>query len=280
MKIHKPQKALDPYIAMSYIINGGRQPDGSTFNEMALPSGHLFMVFQHIGRFKIYNNVLKKMIHLPEMYLSGQQISSANMMSDDDYFEALIICLRPTAVWHITGLDVSTLVDEVLDLKIAFKNNHHLFDPLLRNGLEPQLRIAGFETILLELLEGKKFNPNVIDVAMDEILKVKGCIKIGDLASRLNVSIRYFRKKFKEIVGVPPSTYTRITRFNFLFSEMDPKNKTDFQTLSTFFGYYDISHFSRDFKKYCGESPRNFHIEKFKYFKDIWIDDPLILKIN
>ena len=280
MEIYKPQNVLQPYIAMSYIVKGGRQPDGSKFNEMALPSGHCFMVFQHVGRFEIYNNVLKKVIDLPKMYLSGQQISSANMMSDDDYFEALVICLRPTAVWHITGIDVSTLVDEVIDLREAFKDCYSLFDPLFKKQMEPQVRITLYENILIELLKGRKFTPNIIDIAIDEILKVKGCIKIKDLTLRLNISVRYFRKKFKEIVGIPPSTYTRITRFNFLFSEMDSQNKNDFNTLSTFFGYYDISHFSRDFKKYCGESPRNFHIEKFKYFKDIWIDDPLILKID
>ncbi len=280
MKIYKPQEALRPYIAMYYLIEGGALPNGETFNEYSLPSGHTFMVFQHLGQFKIHNNSTKKILELPEMYATGQQVSSCTLLCDENSFEAFVVCLKPTAFWHLTKKDVSTLVDEVVPLNELWKYEHRYFNPLLDFNLNINERIKIFEDILLQFLGCKKFSPNIIDLAVEEILEKKGCIRIKNLTAKFNVSIRYFRKQFKETVGIPPSTYTRITRFNFLFSEMNSVNKNDFYALSSFFGYYDISHFSKDFKKYCGDSPRNFHIEKFKFFKDVWIDDPLILKAD
>ncbi|MFH6604667.1 AraC family transcriptional regulator [Maribacter algicola] len=281
MEVHKPnRKELDHYITMMYVVGGGSNSRVRPYSEMSLPSGHPFIVFKHSGDFTIHNNILNKTIELPKMYFTGQQVSSANITSKDKFFEAFVICLRPTAVWHIFGIDVSTLEDEVMDLEIVIKNSQDLFGNLLRKDLKINQRIEIFENGLIEHLNDKKFESNIIDIAVDKILKAKGCVKIQDLASKLNISIRYFRKKFKEIVGVTPSVYTRIIRFNYLFSEMNSQNKNDFISLGAYYGYFDIAHFSRDFKKYCGHAPTKFHLDKFNFFKEVWIDDPLILKID
>lgn len=91
------------------------------------------------------------------------------------------------------------------------------------------------------------------------------------------MSPRYFQKKFKEVIGIQPSVFCRITRFNFLFSEMNTKTN-DFSTLSILYNYYDLSYFSKDFKRYCGSAPSKFYLEKFEFLNQVFINNPFIFQ--
>ena len=277
MEIYIPKKKLQPFVSMLYILADERKPDSKTYNELALPSGHCFMVYRYKGNMSIVINDKENI--LPTFYITGQQTSSHYMKSDDMNIELVVAALKPTALWHFFGLDMSELVNEAIPLDTIYKDKLLEVTKNFEGCKTAEERMDCLEKVLINATKKKISQLNVIDISIDIIQKNKGCILIKDLAKKLNISKRYFQKKFKRIVGIPPSVYTRITRFNYLFAEIGASQQ-DYKTLSTFFNYHDISHFSKDFKKYCGESPTKFHLEKFKFLKDIWVDDPLILKMS
>ncbi len=87
------------------------------------------------------------------------------------------------------------------------------------------------------------------------VYQSNGTIKIHELEEKTRYSERYINKVFIEEMGFSPKIFCKIIQFQKaleLFSSGRPKNMTE---ICTTLGYYDQSHFIRDFTKYCGITP-------------------------
>lgn len=81
-------------------------------------------------------------------------------------------------------------------------------------------------------------------------------ISLQELAKESNLSLRQFERKVKKFTGFTPKQLVTIVRF-------DRARKTmlftkDYIQVMTDLGYYDYSHFSKDFKKYFSITPKEF----------------------
>src|SRR5690606_4244974 len=98
--------------------------------------------------------------------------------------------------------------------------------------------------------------------AIQIIYQHKGCISIKELCEKLHVNERYLQREFRTHIGIPPSTYLNIIRFNNIFTELSlGKEKQHLETLAMLFNYYDISHFNKEYKRYFNMPPSRFLIE-------------------
>lgn len=278
MIIYKHQKALNPFISHIFSIRFEKKPQDKIINEFILPSGHCLMAFQYVGRYKIVSD--NKEITPPKAYITGQQIVSFNFVSPNPALEFIIVVFKPTALYHLFELDTTKLINNVISVEAAFKCKLTAFNKCFENAKSSEVKMHYVQEVLLKRLEKVAPKLNVIDISIDLIHKDRGCTSIKKLTAQLKISARYFQKQFKKIVGITPYKYIRITRFSYLFAEMSQIPYWDYQVLSDNFDYYDIAHFSKDFKKYCGDAPTKFNIEKFQFIKKIMVDDPLILKIK
>lgn len=87
------------------------------------------------------------------------------------------------------------------------------------------------------------------------VYQSNGNIKIHDMEVKTKYSERYINKVFIEEMGFSPKIFCKIIQFQKtleLFSNGRPKNMTE---IYNSLGYYDQSHFIRNFSKYCGMTP-------------------------
>ncbi|MDO4702989.1 AraC family transcriptional regulator, partial [Tannerella sp.] len=82
-----------------------------------------------------------------------------------------------------------------------------------------------------------------------------------DISTRnICLSQRQFERNFKEFTGFSLRKYTKIKRFEQAFQYLqNTKNQENFTEIACRFGYYDQSHFNRDFKEFTGISPMKLH---------------------
>ncbi|MBT2289183.1 AraC family transcriptional regulator [Paenibacillus albidus] len=80
---------------------------------------------------------------------------------------------------------------------------------------------------------------------------------IDDIAADLGISVSHCNRVFRQVYGIPP----RI----FLSEQMQHEAKVllddprlSISQISGILGYRDIAHFSRQFKRWCGQSPREY----------------------
>ncbi len=81
-------------------------------------------------------------------------------------------------------------------------------------------------------------------------------VSLQDLCVESNLSLRQFERKVKKMTGFTPKQLHKIVRFDkarvkMLFTK-------DYLQVMTDLGYYDYSHFSKDFKKYYNITPKEF----------------------
>lgn len=266
---------LQPYISFFYEMKWESKDYENGIREVILASGKAFMVFQYEGRFR--GTIFNKETKVPKFYTIGQQTSNYAIFSDFDTMGLVGVAFKPTGLNHFFGLDISKLTNTPTDTFQLFTENIKSFETVFDKQQQTENRIALVEELLLAELGTKKFKKTFIDVSIDLMDESLGCKSISSIVKKLNVSERYFQKKFKQIVGVAPSVYNRIVRFNHLFSEFDVNEKNNYPILSTLFNYYDLSHFRKDFTKYCGEAPQKFHLEKFKFITEAFVKHPIFL---
>ncbi len=269
-----PSKILQPYIAFYYTIKCKKVDYESIISEYCLPNGLGIMGFHFYGSFYIVQKKEKK--ELPRFYTVGQQTSSYYIKSDSNIVEFYGVTFKPTGLWHFFGLDMSSITDKAIATTSLFRCDIQKFSKQFDEHQAPASKIKLIEKLFLDELLSVQPQLNVIDSAILRINETYGCCSISELTSYLGISARYFQKQFKKMVGITPSAYKRIVRFNFMFAEIKKGTPIDCKSLSALYNYYDFPHFSRDFKKYCGASPSKFHIEKFKFLEELMASQVLV----
>ena len=110
------------------------------------------------------------------------------------------------------------------------------------------------------------------DYAANLIVDQRGMVNINQLIDEMYVCRRQFERKFLQKVGVSPKYYARIRRIGYLCNELAQKRWqiNDWQDLVYQCGYYDQSHFIKEFTEFTGKSPSLYvknNVELANYLK-------------
>ena len=82
-------------------------------------------------------------------------------------------------------------------------------------------------------------------------------LSIKDMASLCGITEAYFRRIFIDMYSVSPKEYIINLRINYAKQLLETK-EFSVTEVASMCGYYEPCHFSREFKKYCGVSPKEF----------------------
>jgi AraC-like DNA-binding protein len=166
------------------------------------------------------------------------------------------IKLRPSALTQLFGLEMSSLTDRVLHIREVpgLKQLLSLHDVLQKADAESRCIIL---SDFFRSANKVQFNKHPVEVALETIFARHGMVTIGDVASEGGFTERYLEQLFKKYVGITPKYFARIVRFNYIFHLIaDPK--PDWADLTFRAGFYDQSHFIRNFKSFTGEDPSKY----------------------
>jgi AraC-like DNA-binding protein len=102
-------------------------------------------------------------------------------------------------------------------------------------------------------------NDKIYQNAISLIDARDGLIKVGEIAESLNVSIRTLERKFNDFLGFSPKMFVRLVRFQKVMEALQSKSTTgSLSDIVYKFGYFDQSHFIRDFKLMSEVLPGSF----------------------
>jgi len=92
-------------------------------------------------------------------------------------------------------------------------------------------------------------------------MKRHGGISAHDLVSQSGLNRRTFERHFQREIGISPKFYCRIIRFAKIFQHVC-KEKPNWSDISFVAGYYDQSHFIRNFREFTGEEPSKYGFDE------------------
>lgn len=244
-----PPPHLQDYIRHFWILES-EQPNGdSTFRTIA--DGCPGLILQDIDKGVMYQNSKE----LPGAFLYGQSTSHEEVRVEGK-FCTIGIYFNPSGLRSVFGMRADELTNDCVPLAdIARSFTRQLGET---PGLEARVKLL---TDYVSTLVSRNA-PGVdktIEYALSRIWQSEGIISLKDLREELQLSERTFERKFKQIVGLPPKMFSRISQFQASLSQL---RKLKYEKLSDVaFGneYADQSHFIRSFKEFAGVSPFQFN---------------------
>ena len=147
--------------------------------------------------------------------------------------------------------------NHVVDYRdVAGKEVTALHQRLLETKTQQQ-RIALIEAFLKNKLTEKE-NPArklaIVDDVMQELRRQDVTDNIENIASRYGISARYLQKLFLQYTGLTPKLYSKIHRFQHSL-RLVTKKESPLTAIAYDCGYFDQSHFIREFKSFTGFTP-------------------------
>jgi AraC-like DNA-binding protein len=247
-----PGEALRQYVKCYYIYESDTS---DVFEDRAFATGCIEVMF-NLGNGTWQTARNNEFVTTPAVELWGQVIRPLAFRSLGKNIMLGIRFYPHTASLFLND-DVALFNDHVSDFTdVSGKSVRMLHARLLETGL-PDQQLELVEEFLLKRLSlfEKRFKwLPVMDSVMAELKQDDFFDNIENVASRYGISSRYLQKLFLQYTGLTPKLYHKINRFQKSLVLVSKKNMP-LTSIAYDCGYFDQSHFIRDFKSFTGFLP-------------------------
>jgi AraC-like DNA-binding protein len=165
--------------------------------------------------------------------------------------------LPALAAYTLFGLPINELTDELVELPALLgPDTAELVERLASartwRGAFAMLRA----TLVRRMTRGPQPTPAVAWV-WQQLRATHGLARIDQLVHSTGVSHRHLAVRFREQVGMTPKAFARVLRFEHSLTLLR-QDGASLASVADTAGYYDQSHFNRDFRAMAGASPSAF----------------------
>lgn|SRR5690606_9408604 len=202
------------------------------------------------------------------LVVAGQIYNSRIVFRQTGIFGNLGLILHPTATYylfHQPGKFFNNTWTRFID-------SSPIASCELNKKLAQCSKVDGRVKLLFMFLSQLEKNrlPSIpwLETSVNTILQKNGLISQGELIDNAGVSVRHFRRVFKNVIGVPPKYFCKVIQLNSVFQLLHDNKSEKMHLLALDCGYYDQSHFINDFHKLIGNTPENFLQGRQAYIKD------------
>jgi len=161
--------------------------------------------------------------------------------------------LKPAALPALTGLPAADFANQTPDLDCIWPGGADRLRVQLWEAGTPSRRLDVFERFLSRRMTEAAEHTEVR--AAVALLANGGNVTVAATAQALERSRKHLAALFGDHVGVPPSMFVRITRFNRLLSALGRAPALSLSQAAFDCGYYDQPHLNRDFAEFAGLAP-------------------------
>lgn len=245
---YQPDIALLPYIETYWVVQGYLD---QTESEKILPDGcvDIIFTFSHSSACDNLVPLLPNIIGTMTTYSEIKYLGYVSMLG---------IRFKPAGITAFTKVPIHTFTDQQIDMTLF----DSLFDVDFYSKL-PEIglmadRIKHIDSYLIHKLTDVFIPDKQIIYAVDLIKTTNGLLSLNDVADKSCLSLRSLERKFKDIIGVSPKTFSRVIKFKRTLSFLKEHKNTSLYTTAIECGYYDHSHLIKEFKALTGDSPSHF----------------------
>lgn len=164
----------------------------------------------------------------------------------------------PEGITNIFGIPpaefMATYEDSVDVLGPGFRD----YCSRLRETGSLKERITLTEQFLLVRCDKNQRNYDYVRSAAELIRRQDGILDQDTLMEQVFVSRRQLQREFKKQIGITVKEYMRLCRLNAVQRYFQGNEAVDFSDLTFEHGFFDQSHFIREFKSFTGSSPGAF----------------------
>jgi AraC-like DNA-binding protein len=217
-----------------------------------LADGSAELVFHYKGRF----DELLKNETTTRSFVSGLHGQSQHFRRFiiHEGFGIFGVYLYPYAIPALFDIPADEMSDQMADLQAVLgKEGTELEERMMLAANHDERTAIIVEFLSFRLLRARQPQPGVFKV-IQQVIQHQGLSRVSELAEQSCLSTRQFERKFKAFSGFSPKLAVRISQFQAALINYADKDKS-LTEIAYASGYYDQSHFIRDFKNFSGHHP-------------------------
>jgi AraC-like DNA-binding protein len=249
----RPDPRLAHLVRCYFVSDGGGQPYNR--DELLLPDGYAEIVFAFDAgyqRWEVGEGTRRDVMRCS--YIIGGRSHSVFTSGSPQQLYLVGVKLDPRYLRQLIRTPLDEFCDATLGLGVL--NNPALL--ALEDALAHPKSIGSIARMLDGFFVNALRNPLPKDDAVDHLLRDihahRGAVSIERFARDVPLDARTLARRFCASVGMTPKKYARIVRFKHsyhrLIASADDKRLADHLD-----GYYDQSHFNKEFRHFTGAAP-------------------------
>lgn len=186
---------------------------------------------------------------LPQLFVFGQA-RKYGQLHGSGRFRTIGVNLQPTALKTVFGIDAHELTDQNSCITNLVKTS--LTEQLLHCSTVSQ-QITTLSAFLLQQAHRYNGDHKKLEYAAHALQQGS---RLPRVLHDLRISERSLERLFLTYIGITPVLYARICRFQTSLALLRQGKFRSLTDIAHSLGYFDQSHFIRDFKLFSGASPR------------------------
>jgi AraC-like DNA-binding protein len=248
MKTFAPSARLSPFVRAFMVVEVHHET-----TRVRLPEPGLVLGVRYRGSASLLTDDAATL--LPDVTLTGMA-RVARRMTTSAGGGVVLALFRPggAAQFFSEPLDqlfgASVALDELLP-RTAVDD----LQARVAEGASDRERVAAVERLLVERLIPRPLDP-IVAAAVKAIDEARGAVRIGELARVLATSVDPLEKRFRRAVGGSPKQLASLVRIRRAIDAYRPGMRLT--QLAADSGYFDQSHFNREFRAVTGQAPGRF----------------------
>jgi AraC-like DNA-binding protein len=262
-----PVSELQPYVKCIWTLEAAVDEPEPAF-ERIFPDGHPELIFHFGTPFEKKN---EDRIYIQDRCFVYGQLSTYIELKPSRNASVLGVRFATCGLAVFTPQSQYEMTDREVEPDQIFPGYITLYEQL--QALLPKQRIDPVQDFLLSLLnnrytDARKKDIHSIQQSIQCMRDAADPLPSAVLAKQVHISSRELERRFREYVGLSPKQLARTFRFQeVLQKKYIALSLTEVAHSS---GYYDQSHFIRDFKAFSGLPPAGFFKQE-KGFTDFFI---------
>lgn len=243
-----PSPVLRPYVVSYWVMRRDKSLAG--YHEE----------FMHaLGGFGIVINLgdsvrLNQQVVTDAIFLDGAN-SQSHRMGFEGRVDLLGIRFRVGAAYPFLGIPLVEMVNQTSLLDLLGAEQILPLYERVTHAATLQEQIAYLEAWLLQRLAHGKTADRLVWHSLGQIQQQNGLLSMEALAQHLHISQRQLERLYQMQVGVTPKLYARLLRVENARQALKQNTAFSLTDLGLQLGFYDQSHFIREFKAIVGMTP-------------------------
>jgi AraC-like DNA-binding protein len=257
----KPRHELEAFIQSFWLFES---PVGFPASErsIAAPNGcsKLIIPYQN-SLVSIVSGRGAKVSHEHGLYFVGNRDSSVLLESSARKTGFVAIEFRPHGAFPLFGVSMAETFNGLWEADLVFNRWGRQVLEILCNLERADRKIDFIQDQLVRLLRNNAGRNWLVEYCVHLLESTDGRTSIKELVQQTGYSRRYLDLLFQQHVGLSPKVLAGIFRFQKFYRKWAQGQSFDLIKNDLYDDYYDQAHFTKEFRKMTGYSPRRFSLQ-------------------